>query len=380
MKIRTITVGLPGLPTPEAVCEAGKKLGQLAEHFQSKGYVVQSRRIAFEHWDNGLGNLQESDRSRLLSEIDSACADAAIDFCSLGVARRAAHIEHMAEVLLRSRCLNGCAEIVSTRAPLDEDTINAAAAAIRYLASGSGNGFGNFRFGAGCSLAPGTPFFPGSYHDDIRMSFSIGFENSDILVDSFRASAASPADAEQELSRRLSAEYVKVAGAAESLSETLALHFKGLDTSIVPSVTPEESIVEAFGALGTRFGSPGTLALCSLVTAAVKCVPVRQVGYCGIMLPVLEDVGLADAATQGRVGITGLIAWSSVCGVGVDMVPLPGDTDAKQLAALIRDVGTMSLRLTKPLSVRVLPIPGRRAGEITAFDSPYVCNAAILPI
>jgi uncharacterized protein (UPF0210 family) len=43
--------------------------------------------------------------------------------------------------------------------------------------------------------------------------------------------------------------------------------------------------IEAF--TGARFGSSGTLTAARIITTAEKGIPVRQVGYSGLMLPVL---------------------------------------------------------------------------------------------
>jgi hypothetical protein len=37
----------------------------------------------------------------------------------------------------------------------------------------------------------------------------------------------------------------------------------------------------------------------------------------------------------------------------------------------------LALRLNKPLIARLLPIPGRHAGEMTNIDSPYLINCTI---
>ena len=130
MKIRTITFGLPGLPTPDEVCRAGRQLNRAVEHFQLRGYTVQSRRVAFAHWDRALASLADSERSSLLHAVDLACADAKIDFCSVGVARAPGQIEHMAEILAQSARLNGSAEIVSAQRPIEKDVVSAAARAV----------------------------------------------------------------------------------------------------------------------------------------------------------------------------------------------------------------------------------------------------------
>jgi uncharacterized protein (UPF0210 family) len=96
------------------------------------------------------------------------------------------------------------------------------------------------------------------------------------------------------------------------------------------------------------------------------------------MLPVLEDPVLARRATEGRYGVQDLLLYSSVCGTGLDVVPLPGDTPVEVLARIIRDVATLSARLRKPLSARLFPIPGKAAGQVARFDDPYLTDCAVM--
>ncbi len=67
----------------------------------------------------------------------------------------------------------------------------------------------------------------------------------------------------------------------------------------------------------------------------------------------------------------------AVCGTGLDTIPLPGDTSAEAIAHLLLDVATLAWRLNKPLSARLFPVPGKRAGESTAFSSPYLTNTLL---
>ena len=153
-----------------------------------------------------------------------------------------------------------------------------------------------------------------------------GLKNSGLLVEAFRG-ASTHEMAMDRLENSLNAFYRGVVDDANKISSEIEVPFKGLDTSVVPSLQPEESITLAFKARGIEFGAPGTLALCGVITSAVKSSSVPKVGYCGIMLPVMEDVGLAKASDQNRFGIIDLLAYSSVCGVGLDMVPVAGDIE-----------------------------------------------------
>ena len=379
MKIRTITLGISDLPTPTLIRWASQQLARAQAHFSSEGYTVQTRRLALNHWDAGLGLMSTSERESLLRMVDSLCAEGEITFCGIGITPDPELIEHASHLIAELPRLSGCADVGSVERGLNRGGMRAAAKGVRYLASHTEQGFGNFRFGAGFCFAAGNPFFPGAFHRDERPSFAIGLENSDLLVAAFDGSGELET-ARERLFDLLSTEFRRVEELALSLAASLGLGYGGIDTSIAPSVHPDESVVRAFRSANVEFGGRCTLAACGMITDVLKSLPVKRIGYCGIMLPVLEDAGLAEAAGEGRYGITELLAYSSVCGVGLDMVPIPGDVSQEQLEALLLDVGVMAVKLKKPLSVRVLPVPGKRAGELTQFQSPYVCNSRVLSV
>jgi uncharacterized protein (UPF0210 family) len=115
----------------------------------------------------------------------------------------------------------------------------------------------------------------------------------------------------------------------------------------------------------------------AMITRAVKTVPVEQVGFVGLMLPVLEDSVLAQRWSEGTYTIDSLLAYSAVCGTGLDTVPLPGAITEEQLARIIGDVATLAYKWKKPLSARLLPAPGKKAGERTEFGDPRLANAVL---
>mmetsp|Transcript_2341 Transcript_2341/g.5035 ORF Transcript_2341/g.5035 Transcript_2341/m.5035 type:complete len:127 (-) Transcript_2341:352-732(-) len=107
---------------------------------------------------------------------------------------------------------------------------------------------------------------------------------------------------------------------------------------------------------------------------------IKLTGYNGLMLPLCEDRRLAQLATEGKLRMTDLLNVSSVCGVGIDTVPIPGDANADELTSLLLDVVGLAERWNKPLSCRVFPVPNKKVGEMTTFDSPYLVNSKILPV
>ena len=97
-------------------------------------------------------------------------------------------------------------------------------------------------------------------------------------------------------------------------------------------------------------------------------------------MPVLEDTRLAQLWAEGALSMDQLLAYSAVCGTGLDTVPLPGDVTAQQLARIIGDVASLSAKLSKPLTARLLPVPGGKPGDHTTFNDPNLVNTVLQPL
>jgi len=69
-----------------------------------------------------------------------------------------------------------------------------------------------------------------------------------------------------------------------------------------------------------------------------------------------------------------------VCGTGLDTVPLPGEVTEQQLARIIGDVAVLAYKWKKPLTARLQPVHGRRAGQMSEFDDPFIVNARLQPL
>jgi uncharacterized protein (UPF0210 family) len=89
---------------------------------------------------------------------------------------------------------------------------------------------------------------------------------------------------------------------------------------------------------------------------------------------------LSQRWSEGRLSIDAMLSYSAVCGTGLDVIPLPGDVSNDQLAAMLGDVASLSVKWHKPLSARLLPVAGKKAGDQTEFDDPFLVNAKIQPL
>ena len=95
------------------------------------------------------------------------------------------------------------------------------------------------------------------------------------------------------------------------------------------------------------------------------------------MVPLLEDNVLAKRWEEGTFNIDSLLAYSAVCAGGLDTVPLPGDITEEQIARILGDVASLAYKWRKPLAARLLPAPGKKAGERTEFEDSRMANTIV---
>jgi len=266
---------------------------------------------------------------------------------------------------------------------IDKEAADKAAKVIVRLAEETEGGLGNFRFCASFCCPPGIPFFPAAYaneSDDITIT--IGLENGDIATKAFKG-AESIGAAKQKLFKEMTQVSQSIEKVATAACDEAGVVYGGLDTSLNPALDQEGSIAGAFEELlGQPFGSGGTLEIAAMITSVLKSIPTKRAGYCGLMLPPMEDLVLAQRAAESppTYSIKDLLSYSSVCGVGLDTVPISGKVTSEEVSALIRDVGALSHKWKKPLSCRLFPVLNTSEGNETCFSSPYLCNTRTFPL
>jgi len=151
---------------------------------------------------------------------------------------------------------------------------------------------------------------------------------------------------------------------------------------LAPTTEVGDSVGEIFEAMGVRnVGGPGTTAALAMLNDAVKkggaFASSSVGGLSGAFIPVAEDATLAKAAEAGHLSLEKLEAMTSVCSVGLDMIALPGDTSPETLAAIAMDELSIGVVNRKTTSVRLIPVPGKKAGDRAVFgglfgESPVV--------
>jgi uncharacterized protein (UPF0210 family) len=389
VKIRSICVGINATwpLDADAVTQAGAFLALAAARFADAGIEVQTTRIATSPFAE-IGPLDDAGWVVPFAlALEAACQAVEVGFTSIGPVRWGSlgpeagqrYAAALGDALVATQQINGTIETVADGRPSGGAAL-AAGRVIALLAAETPLGFGNFRFCTIAECAPNTPFFPAGYHGGGAPRFAIGLQ----AADDVRAAYAAPGsldDLERRLGDALGGQIARVETIARSLEVEHGLAYAGTDLTPAPFPTDADSSAGMLEDLGVgAFGAAGTLAAASAFTRMLKRLPFTQVGYSGLMLPVLEDSVLAMRASAGLVTVSELLLYSAVCGTGLDTVPLPGDASAEELAAIVLDVAALAMALRKPLSCRLFPVPGKAAGERTTYDSPYLVNGAVLPL
>jgi uncharacterized protein (UPF0210 family) len=225
-------------------------------------------------------------------------------------------------------------------------------------------------------LKPLGPFYPGAYHIGVGKQFSLGFESANIVQDAFGRTHGDFDASVAELTRQLTIHARVGEEVGRIVAASTGWSFEGVDPT--PAPLGDVSIGDAIERYtGGKFGSNGTMTAALAITTAVKAVQVKQVGYSGLMLPVMEDKRLAQRWAENSYEIDSVLAYSSVCGTGLDTVPLPGDVSQDRLEKIFGDVAALAWKWHKPLSARLQPVAGKKSGEKTDFDSQYLFNTTL---
>lgn len=384
MKIRSITYFMNvGWPIKEdRIQEAGVFLATARAAFENAGYEVQTVRIASVPFTTLLGEDAISLTPRFSQKLSNAISANGIDYASLGpaVPEIPESYEMIPDAIAASKNIFFSGVMASSSRGLFLPAIRACAEVITQNSTISRDGFGNLRFAALANINPGTPFFPAAYHDSDQPTFALAVEAADLAVEAF-TNASNIEEGRKNLVAELENHARKLAYAAEPIKFRFSVKFGGIDFSLAPFPLEAQSIGGAIEKMGTpRVGLHGSLAAACILTDALDRAEFPRAGFSGLMLPVLEDAVLAQRGSEQVLSVKDLLMYSSVCGCGLDTVPLPGDATKEQISAVLLDVCALALRLNKPLTARLMPVPGKVAGDATEFNFDYVTNSRVFSL
>lgn len=325
--------------------------------------------------------LDREDYITAVGQIESLAHSEGYDFVSLGPASPDQIDAYgiIPEMLAQSN-LFFSGHLTTSGGEISLPAVRACAEVIFKAAAIEEGGFANLRFAALASVPPWVPFFPAAYHQGKTSAFGLAIEAADLALTAF-SEANSLADAQDRLVQSIEMHANKLETIGNELAKIYQVDFKGIDFSLAPFPNPGISIGAALEQLGLKkLGDSGSLAAAAFLMNCLDHAQFARTGFNGLMLPVLEDGVLAQRGAEGVLGIKDLLLYSAVCGTGLDTVPLPGDASVEQIQAVLLDIAALSLRLKKPLTARLMPIPGKQAGDETGFSFEYFAPGKVLPL
>ena len=269
------------------------------------------------------------------------------------------------------------------------DVLNESLKLIKKTSNISINGKDNFRLGLSVNVKENCPFFPFSVSDG-KFGFSIALEltqeinmiiknNSKLNLNELRAN----------IINTLSPQIKKIEELANEEALKYNIEFKGFDFSLAPIIDDNNngSIITILNYLGVNdFSKSGTLFATAYLTNILKyfASEFKSVGFSGVMYSLLEDTNLCKINNETGVDIEDLIKLSTMCGCGIDMIPISCDENDNNIKSTFMDVIAISTRLNKPLGIRILPIPRAKKGVLhyTNFngDADFISNTKVLTL
>jgi uncharacterized protein (UPF0210 family) len=410
LDIRTVTMGLSlrdcGDSSMEAVCEkvyrkitryASRLVAVTDEISAEYGIPIANRRIAVTPAALVAESADRPDYVALARALDRAALAVGVDFIGgfsalvhKGMTRGdELYLDALPTALAVTEKLCGSINVATTRAGINMTAVVRVSRQIKDLAERTADrgGLGCAKFVVFANAVEDNPFMAGAFHGigEPEVVINVGVSGPGVVAHAVKGAGDCDLAALSELIKRIA---FKITRAGELVGREAArrlnVPFGIIDLSLAPTPAAGDSVAEILEHMGLeKAGAPGTTAALAMLTDAVKKGGVMASGHIGGMsgafIPVSEDSAMIEAVRLGALTLEKLEAMTSVCSVGLDMIAVPGDTPAEQIAALIADEMAIGVMNSKTTAVRIIPAPGRRVGEMVEFGG-LLGSAPVMPI
>ncbi|MDR2698276.1 MAG: PFL family protein [Candidatus Methanoplasma sp.] len=298
-------------------------------------------------------------------------------------------IRSIPDALSRTERVCSSVSLASTKTGIDMDAVKLMGSVIKQTAEATKDrdSIGCAKLVVFCNPADDNPFMAGAFHGVtetdsvinvgvsgpgvVKMAISkVKGENFEVLCETIKKTAFKVTRVGQLV--------------AKEASERLGVPFGIVDLSLAPTPAVGDSIADIIQEMGVEYaGAPGTTAAVAILNDQVKKGGVMASSYVGglsgAFIPVSEDRSMAYAAEIGALSIEKLEAMTCVCSVGLDMVPIPGDTSAETISGIIADEMAIGMINQKTTAVRLIPVAGKKAGETAEFGG-LLGSSRIMPV
>lgn len=412
LDVRTVTLGLSlfdcasddlGRMTAKVL----NKITSHAEHLvnacdqiaEKYGIPVVNKRISVSPISSLAAPFGPEEMVRVAQVLDRAGREVGVDFVGgfgalveKGLSRGdLALIKAIPAALAETSRVCSSVNVASSKAGINMDAVSLMGRTIKEAAAltQDRDGLGCAKLVVFANIPPDMPFMAGAYLGlgEPDAVINVGVSGPGVVKKAVdRAMALDPRPSLGRLSEVIKHTAYKVTRVGEIIGREVAaklnLPFGVVDLSLAPAPQVGDSVGEIFQSFGLKaIGAPGSTAILALINDAVKkggaFASSHVGGLSGAFIPVSEDLGIGEAAARGYLSLEKLEAMTSVCSVGLDMVAVPGDISAATLSAIIADEMAIGVINHKTTAVRIIPVPGKKAGETVRFGG-LLGEAAIM--
>ena len=284
-------------------------------------------------------------------------------------------INAIPSALSQTKRLCAFLNMASTAAGMNMTAIEKIGHTLIKLASRTKDGIGCAKIAVFANVPQDNPFMAGAHHGTGEPDFSlnIGISGPGVVRAVIDQNPHCDLTTLSEVIKRT---VFKITRAGEligrELAELMKVDFGIVDISLAATPARGDSVAEIIESMGvSQMGRPGSTAALALLIDAVKkggtMASGNVGGLSGTFIPVSEDAGMIAAVKSGALNIQKLEALTSVCSVGMDMFAVPGDTPPDVISAIIADELAIGVANNKTTSVRIIPVPGKKTGDMVHF-------------
>lgn len=298
-------------------------------------------------------------------------------------------LESIPEALAITERVCSSVNLASTKAGINMDCVRQMGEVIKRTAAltAERDALGCAKLVVFTNVPEDNPFMAGAFHGigEPEKVINVGVSGPGVVKQALEEVRGQDFGAVAETIKRTAFKITRVGQlVAQEASRRLNVPFGIVDLSLAPTPAIGDSVAYILEEMGLEScGAPGTTAALALLNDAVKKGGLMASSYVGglsgAFIPVSEDAGMIAAVERGSLSIEKLEAMTCVCSVGLDMIAVPGETSAATISAIIADEAAIGMINNKTTAVRIIPVPGKRAGERVEFGG-LLGHSPILPV
>jgi uncharacterized protein (UPF0210 family) len=267
--------------------------------------------------------------------------------------------------------------VASSKSGINMDAVRLMGEVIKSAAEKTAprDGIGCAKLVVFCNAPEDNPFMAGSFHGvgEGESCLNVGVSGPGVVRAALESHREASFDELADIIKKTAFKITRMGQlVGMEAARRLGVPFGILDLSLAPTPEVGDSVARILEEMGLEAaGTHGTTAALAMLTDMVKkggvMASTHVGGFSGAFIPVSEDEGMVAAVRSGSISLDKLEAMTSVCSVGLDMIALPGDTSAATSSAIIADEMAIGMVNHKTTAVRVIPVPGKKAGDWAEF-------------